>query len=556
MRKVLSPEMVAHVWANKSQDEARNSGETFYFTGPTIYSYGSHFAIAHHLDNGVVLWNNAGYSNTTSRHKSHAWRALSRTQIAAHISVNGLNSDLVRNLEYCRTNAAAAGKMPDLVQSCINSVVSCIESIVGMRSADKMAGALHSAKGYETTGRALCEYVKQGKKAPKWPLPALPDFVPADKAERDSFVRSIAKSSLMEVSNKALAAFKTSHAGITANLNNPDIASYEASSLLGSIKSAHANLQKAARHYTMANPGKTLPRLKAYEKQLGADAETAKQIAHAVRIRETLAGMRSMVKTISKFSRSANDMAKRAQYVSRNIEGLVQAYTEYAPTVPAIAAYAWIVARAQNIDVWHQAERALSRAESQLASARSYKEGSERHIASHGRDMAGYFKDAAAAYKRTIAELRHVAPCTAFMKYKAEQIESMRIEAGDYVRDAVAREQAAQAQVIADWKAGISNVRPSFDAGTFARINGDIVETSRGASVPLEHACRLARIARRLIGHGGKTWSDGTGPQVGHFRVSSIFDDGSAVIGCHEFDADESMRVLALLDACPACVAA
>ncbi|GHV00884.1 hypothetical protein FACS1894159_07670 [Bacteroidia bacterium] len=43
MRHVVGSRMVAHLWAHRLQDSARNSGGTFYFEGESIYSYGSHF---------------------------------------------------------------------------------------------------------------------------------------------------------------------------------------------------------------------------------------------------------------------------------------------------------------------------------------------------------------------------------------------------------------------------------------------------------------------------------------------------------------------------------
>lgn len=62
---------VAHLWANQAQDSARNSGN-FYFQGDTIYSYGSHFPIAKHLENKkgekAILFTNRSYSPTTAGH--------------------------------------------------------------------------------------------------------------------------------------------------------------------------------------------------------------------------------------------------------------------------------------------------------------------------------------------------------------------------------------------------------------------------------------------------------------------------------------------------------
>lgn len=71
MKKVVSADMVAHLWANQQQSEARTAQGNFYFDGNTIYSYGRHFAIAKHVVNdkgmNAVLYTDRTYSNTTSK---------------------------------------------------------------------------------------------------------------------------------------------------------------------------------------------------------------------------------------------------------------------------------------------------------------------------------------------------------------------------------------------------------------------------------------------------------------------------------------------------------
>lgn len=70
----MSPQDVAHAWANQHQDEARNSNGSFYFWKDTIYSYGSHFPIAKHVTNEqgerATLITSRTYSSTTSGHVS------------------------------------------------------------------------------------------------------------------------------------------------------------------------------------------------------------------------------------------------------------------------------------------------------------------------------------------------------------------------------------------------------------------------------------------------------------------------------------------------------
>lgn len=88
MKKVVSPDMVAHLWANQVQDEARNAGGNFYFDGDAIYSYGRHFVIAKHVTNSngekAALFSTRGYSNTTSKQQSitrYASRHLNRINV-------------------------------------------------------------------------------------------------------------------------------------------------------------------------------------------------------------------------------------------------------------------------------------------------------------------------------------------------------------------------------------------------------------------------------------------------------------------------------------------
>lgn len=81
MKTVFTSSMVAHTWAQQKQAHGRNGTGSFYFEGPTIYSYGSHFPIAtfHTRTDGErrVLFTTAGYSTTTnSKHIPKARYAI------------------------------------------------------------------------------------------------------------------------------------------------------------------------------------------------------------------------------------------------------------------------------------------------------------------------------------------------------------------------------------------------------------------------------------------------------------------------------------------------
>jgi hypothetical protein len=79
-KHVFDTPEIAHLWAHKTQGDARNQQGNFYFDGDTIYSYGSHFPIARHVTgaNGAqaVLMTTRGYSSTTSGHISLVRRSI------------------------------------------------------------------------------------------------------------------------------------------------------------------------------------------------------------------------------------------------------------------------------------------------------------------------------------------------------------------------------------------------------------------------------------------------------------------------------------------------
>jgi hypothetical protein len=77
---------IAHLWVHQEQNSARNSGN-FYFNGRTIYSYGSHFAIAEIMEGNenVIFMTRKGYSVTTSKHISVVWRAIPDYKTIIHV---------------------------------------------------------------------------------------------------------------------------------------------------------------------------------------------------------------------------------------------------------------------------------------------------------------------------------------------------------------------------------------------------------------------------------------------------------------------------------------
>lgn len=68
--------MVAHVWAQQTQDFGKSGNGNFYFESRALYSYGSHFVVGYITTDGTALLNDDSYSVSTGQHKSDAFRAV------------------------------------------------------------------------------------------------------------------------------------------------------------------------------------------------------------------------------------------------------------------------------------------------------------------------------------------------------------------------------------------------------------------------------------------------------------------------------------------------
>ena len=121
----------------------------------------------------------------------------------------------------------------------------------------------------------------------------------------------------------------------------------------------------------------------------------------------------------------------------------------------------------------------------------------------------------------------------------AEYAERERLDALDRV------------EKIAAWHAGadVRIGRYTFDAesgGAAIRIKGDQLETSHGASVPLEHAIKAFRFVK-LVRQRGTPWErNGKTIRVGHFQIDRISAEGDFKAGCHNFTWPEIERAAAL----------
>lgn len=78
---------------------------------------------------------------------------------------------------------------------------------------------------------------------------------------------------------------------------------------------------------------------------------------------------------------------------------------------------------------------------------------------------------------------------------------------------------------------------------TLLRIKGDEVQTSRGATVPVDHAKRLWPIIQRVMQSGQAYQRNGHSEHVGHFTVDRIEVNGDMRIGCHFIKHNQIARI-------------
>lgn len=107
------------------------------------------------------------------------------------------------------------------------------------------------------------------------------------------------------------------------------------------------------------------------------------------------------------------------------------------------------------------------------------------------------------------------------------------------------------------WRAGAPVTPPhshnlTLERGAYLRVRGNVLETSQGASVPIDHAVKAFRFIK-LVRERGQPWErNGHTLRVGHFQVDRIAANGDFHAGCHFIQWCEVERIatqLGMLDA-------
>lgn len=104
---------------------------------------------------------------------------------------------------------------------------------------------------------------------------------------------------------------------------------------------------------------------------------------------------------------------------------------------------------------------------------------------------------------------------------------------------------------IALWRQGNPNVS-SWEIGrapAMLRIKGAEVETSKGVTVPIDHAARALKFVRACIAAGREYIRNGHTEHVGNYAIDRIEADGTLHAGCHVISYEEIQRIAPQLEA-------
>ena len=525
MKTVYQTDMVCHLWANRHPHDVRNSAGNVYTRNGALYSYGQHHAIGAFLDSptdgekNLLLWNSGRTSNTTTRHASKAWFALSSVVRQSVTRVPGLNASLLADL-------------PRLAASCIPAAIGPLQNAV--RAKANKQYYVGAAKQYLESARQIYLYVGD-----KTAAESVPTITGTEKADIKNMLAQINKAEYLISAENYLKRAKDGAAIIDGCIDRRTSAthiSHECNAVL-------VILQQASHAYYDAqspeHPDIVLLREKIT--RIIEDYSAAARSEYIQQKRARLAQTEKQIVGALALIKRRKDIARHYRQLESEFWPAAAEYTELWPDTKT---------RAINIEFWESLRTRCNRVYAAYALRNSIDRTGQsvaQYIDDVDRDATRYIPPSGTNVRGCLR--KYAAFCTdgEAPRYWQSIAESVADHADTIGAQHAEKLAAREAAKIAAWRAG-ERVAISRQLSPRVRIVGDTLETSHGARVPLEHAARLVKIAKRIAAKGGENFAPGTGPQVGHFRVTSIAADFATVIGCHNFTSDEAMHAIKLIE--------
>lgn len=483
MAQVFTNDMVAHVWAQQTQDSGRSNNGQFYFTGRALWSYGSHFCVGYivpaeaaidarggNVSGGpVALLESGSYSITTSRHQSRAASA-------------------VRHLDSFRVPA-----LKELAQYTLNGLLSD-QPAADIR--ERHAAALvryvesHALELSDPAAVFLLGLVRMGKAWPRIKAKA------ERAAAKDKADKAKAKAARLAEDAESLAARIKSDSGFAAWLKEEEErapwGSFPADNWRGK------EYRKASPAESLAIAATGLHRITAAAKSLKGHKRAADVLA--ARLKAT----RARVRYLKTWEAKGAELASFRRY-KEGLRGLL----------PGLKAGTLDKRGAESV---RDCVRMIREARPGLLTVKA------------AAGLESIFERAAELHAAAVA-----AEHAARMEREREARESWL--AGG--RAIVGR--------MSDARGGALIRATGIERDDSGMITAGALETSWGASVPLPHALRAFAFVRRVVERGEGWRANGHCIRVGHFRVDAISAQGDMTAGCHVINREEMERLAAAL---------
>lgn len=598
MPQVFTNDMVAHVWAQQSQQSGRSANGQFYFEGPYLYSYGTHYVAGLFAAvGGPVFINTDSYSITTNRHTSRAWGATRHlrpwglpdlTSVAAELRKAGQDRLDARGRDTLAAYLSANWTRFDPE----SEAAAWILAKTGKRGTwAAMRARLESAKARKDAAdkaRAKAHAIREGR---TWAARAWPEVRDTFNREADGYGQRVLRESLSDIRAARLATPKA-HKRVRATLWSYETrgrailarAQGEADrhgnpGERAKARAAIAKLRTLVRGRGYAVPGYDGPDgpgrfLAALELRHGAgfrnlsDSLRAVLAAPCVRLpwakREALTALATFAAEVATVREGEAEQRRKVSYARqellRRLSGFNRGRRAYrqalasgywsgpTPVDPVTGgSYAPMTAdqKARTLDsILGNVPDAMPWALEQAADA-----------------APGLVERARRIHARAVAIAAELEPVRDDFRTQAERERAAARQAE--------REREARFRVMSD-----DDLRAAFESGelrpresvlwsltrqtgpllravapevTGCNVTGGTLETSEGATVPLRHAFRVFQFVAACRAEG-KAWTPGCGfgparIRVGHFTLDRIDSTGNFVAGCHSIKWPEVERL-------------
>jgi hypothetical protein len=473
---------LAHVWNAQTESHGQTNNGNAYFDGAALYSYGSHFLTGYIMPDGVALLNGDSYSVTTSGHQSDARGAVSNR---ATFTIKGL-TELAPLLRAITAGNKSDGRKAEARQL----IRAHAEALAASHRLEAGESTYYLAEEEDENGSRLRRRETGERESAGAYLTRLAGLPAASwpKLQREAAKTKAKREAEQAKEQRESAISRAKHLA-----DATDSAFREAIRLkLARTYSAEADLKRMALDFFRA------------KKTAKAEGFSAKRL-DSLRRREKR--LRSMVAEAESLARLAKARDATA--------GAIRTFRQGVATLASYAGDA-------NRDSMNAAD-SVYRSAAILADSPRLPFTLRRRMQIESAEARALFESMRESYEARQAEEREA-------NRKARELET-------------AEHRKA-------WLAGeapLAGLR--FDAesgGAALRIKGDMLQTSHGAEVPLEHAIRAFRFIK-LCREAGREWSaNGQQIRVGHFRVDSVSAAGDMVAGCHAFTWPEIERVAKL----------